>query len=54
MIYTTSSGAAVVAPIVFGLLADWVSIGAVIGTMAVVTLVPLPLCVLLKSDRAGA
>ena len=49
MIYTTANGASVAAPILFGVLADLFSVGTAIGAMAVVTLVPLPLCALLRA-----
>jgi len=47
-IYTISSGATVIGPVIFGLISDGFGLTPAMLTMAVVVLLPLPLCVLLN------
>lgn len=49
MVYTMANGASVAGPIGFGIISDIFSVGTSIGLMALVTLVPLPLCILLRA-----
>ena len=51
-IYSIAYGAAVVAPIAFGLIGDRFGLGPAMLTMACVTLLPLPLCLLLQPALA--
>ena len=48
LIYTIVSGAAIVGPIAFGLVSDEFGLGAVMLAMAVVVVLPVPLCLLLR------
>ena len=48
LIYTVVSGAAIVGPIAFGLLSDGRGLGAAMLAMAVVVVLPIPLCLLLR------
>ncbi|MGI9384997.1 MAG: MFS transporter [Methyloligellaceae bacterium] len=51
-IYSIAYGAAVVAPIVFGLIGDWYGLAPAMLTMACIALLPLPLCLLLQPALA--
>ena len=48
LIYTISSGAAMVGPIAFGLVSDGLGLDAAMLAMAEVVLLPIPLCLLLR------
>ena len=48
LIYTIVSGAAVVGPIAFGLVSDGLGLDAAMLAMAVVVVLPIPLCLLLR------
>lgn len=53
LIYSVGSGAAIVAPIAFGLIGDRFGLTPVMLTIACVTLVPLPLSLLLRPALKG-
>ena len=48
LIYTIVSGAAIVGPIAFGLVSDGLGLDAAMLAMAVVVVLPIPLCLLLR------
>ena len=48
LIYTIVSGAAIAGPIAFGLVSDGIGLDAAMLAMAVVVLLPVPLCLLLR------
>jgi predicted MFS family arabinose efflux permease len=54
LIYSVGSGAAIVAPIAFGLIGDRFELTPAMLTIACVTLVPLPLCLLLRPALKGS
>jgi len=47
IIYTTTSAAGILAPVLYGFLADRVGIGSAMMAMAITVLLPLPLCLVL-------
>ena len=53
LIYTTSNIASVTAAIILGLISDQLGLNAMMLTMAVLTLMTLPLCTLLRRGLSG-
>jgi MFS family permease len=53
VIYTVASAASIAGPIVFGVVGDRFGLAPAMLTMAVVVLLPLPLCTLLRPVMVG-